>query len=203
MYSLYTVTFTVSVTSGLSFEVMVIVASPSPTAIMLPSLSIFTTSGLSDSYVSSGYVASSGVTLAPIFCSSPTLTVMSFLGTVISVTGVLTVTVTLSLTVLLSFEVTVIIAVPSPTAMMLPSSSTVTTSGLLDSYVTSLFVASTGLTSVTVILSVSPLLMSIVVLSTVISVTGILTVTFTVSVFVGSSTEVIVIVVVPTPSGVR
>ena len=108
-----------------------IVAVPSPTAITLPSLSTFTTPGASDSKMSFLLVASS-FTLTSRFSSLPFSRVKSSLA-VSSFTGVLTVTVTFSLTVLLSFDVTVIIAVPSPTATILPSSSTVTTVSSLDS----------------------------------------------------------------------
>ena len=197
-----TVTVTVSVIVGSSFDVIVIVVVPSPTAIILPSLSTFATPGSSVSYVSSLTVASS-LTFASISVSSLTNRLISFLfsGTIISVTGVFTVTVTVSLASGLSTEVIVIVAVPSFFAVTTPFSSIVTLSSLSDSYVTFLFVAFSGFT-VTLSSFVLPGLSSNSFSSTVISVTGTLTFTVTVSLFDGSSFEYTVIVVSPSPTGV-
>ena len=132
--------------------------------------------------------------------SESSTTVISFSGTVISFTGILTVTVTVSLMSLLSSALTVIVVVPSPTATRLPFSSTVTMLSSPDSYITFLLVAFSG-TTVAVILSSSPLLRIMYSpLSISISVTGFLTVTVIVSLLVSSSADLTVIVAVPGPT---
>ena len=143
---IFTFTETVAFTVGLSFEVTVMIVSPSPTAMIFPFASTVTTDSSADSYIRVLFVASAGVTVAVIFAESSLLRVISVLSTVIDVTGTFTVTDIVSLFDGSSFELTVIVAVPTPTAVTLPSSSTFTTFSSDDLYSISLTVASSGLT---------------------------------------------------------
>ena len=133
----FTVTGTVTDTFGLSSEVIVISVSPSPTAVTFPFSSTVTISGFFEVYISFLLVASSLTETSSVvlFFSSSFLsrTIPSSGTLLISVTGFLTVTVIVSLFVGSSMDLTVTVAVPSPTAVILPYLSTVTTSGLLDS----------------------------------------------------------------------
>ena len=73
---------------GSSFDVTVIVAVPSPIAVMLPFSSIVTTLSLLEVYVTSLLVALSGVTVTVILSVSPISSSISVLSDVISSTEI-------------------------------------------------------------------------------------------------------------------
>ena len=187
-----------------AFDIAVIVASPSPTASMLPFSSTLTTVSSLDSYVTPFSVASSGVTVTVIFSLSPisrSNSVLSASTFSTGTTGFLTLTLIETFLLESAFDVAVIVASPSPTASRLPFSSTLTTSSLLDLYVTPFSVASSGVT-VTVIFSLSPISRSISSLSTVIPSTGTVTLTGISIALSGLPLGVIVIVASPPPTAV-
>ena len=99
-----TFTATVSFTVGSSFEVTVMIVSPSPTAMIFPFSSIVATVSSADSYIRALFVASAGVTVAVTFDEASLLRVISVLSTVIDVTGTFTVTEIVSLFDVSSFE---------------------------------------------------------------------------------------------------
>ena len=126
----------------------VIVALPGVPAVTTPFSSTDATPASLVSHVTLLSPASSGVTVAVRVAVSPLVSVSSVLSRLTPVTATafaFTVTVTVALK-LPSFVVIVITAVPGPTAVTTPFSSTVTTLGLLDVNVTSLMLASDGST---------------------------------------------------------
>ena len=148
----------------------VIVASPSPTAVTTPSLTVATFSSLEDQ-VTVGSVASSGRTVALRVALLPLIMGNSVLSKAIEVTGVLTVTLHVA-----SFSpaFAVIVASPSPTAVTVPSL-TVATFSLLEDQVIFGSVASSGKT-VALRVAVLPLIMYSSLLSRETEVTGVVTV---------------------------
>ncbi len=127
---IFTVTLTVLTTEGLSSDLTVIVASPSPTAVKLPFSSTVTTLVLSDVNLMFLFDALAGVIVTLILLVSFLLITISSLSSSMFVTGIFTVTVISSYFVGSSLDETVIFAVPSPIVVILPFSSILTTSSL-------------------------------------------------------------------------
>ena len=184
-----------------SSVVTVIFASPTPTAVTVPSATV-ATAVLLLVHVTFLFVALSGNTVAVRVCAASPM-----VNTRVSLSRVTPVTFTgLTLTVQVavfpsSSVVTVIFAVPTPTAVTVPSA-TVATSGLSLVHFTFLFVALSGNTVAVRVCGASPIVKTRVSLSRVTSVTFTgLTVTVQVAVFSPSSV-VTVIFASPTPAGV-
>ena len=199
---LNTVTLTVAFFPP-SFVVAVIVAVPTPFAVIVPVLVTVATLVLLLVQVTALFVAFDGKTVALILLVSPTSNVALFLLNVIDCT-LIGETVTLTVAFFPpSFVVAVIVAVPTPSATIVPSPVTVATLVLLLVQVTALFVTFDGLT-VAVIFSVAPINKLTLVFDTSMPVTltvGFTTVTVAEALF-PPSFVVAVIVAVPTPFAV-